>query len=691
MKKYFFILLFVCLKGYSQELEFVVELKLKPQTNRSYVSAEVAEISTLTAKHGVVLTQTYPNAKNPELLLYHYIIGKGNRESIIKDFLATGKFENKTYEYDDVHPATCANPVWVNDPEFQNARRWPLDLIQAPCAWTITKGNPNVLIGVVDRDFETSHEDLQNKFAIVAGAVPSSPNPHGTRVSSIAAAETNNGFGVASIGYHSRIAAHRIFGNAPPINAGIWNLYQMGVPIINVSWTGTGLSRLAAEEITQNGTTLVLAAGNYPDTAHFHNDIADIPGVIVVSSVDQNNRYGNLLFTRNQWVDICAPGGWYIFVADTGNTYRYDAGSSYSAPLVAGAIALMLSVNPFLTPAQIENIIKVTADPIADGHLFPGQLGAGRLNAYEAVKAVPQLILSGPEFTCNTTENYSVTNLPSGASVTWSSSSGININSTTGVTSCSTGTSCSGWIKAVVTVSGIQYPLTKNINMGVPSTANISTNRNGLSLSHGNCDNDDLITYHGLTPWSGNNPYGITEGDWRAVLSGANPTIISQPSFGVYGTVAKINIPWFFSNPEQVEVRLKNQCGWSDWTPIYYYEGFPCGGGPDPFCPTCFEILVFPNPADDELSVVFKHLPFQENQIQRTQTTAYSVKLYDHLGNVHRQTKFTHTNNINTLTQRNSRAEPINFNVSNLKEGTYYLHVEGNGEIHKKQIIIKRN
>ena len=61
MKKYFFILLFVCLKGYSQELEFVVELKLKPQTNRSYVSAEVAEINTLTARHGVVLTQTYPS------------------------------------------------------------------------------------------------------------------------------------------------------------------------------------------------------------------------------------------------------------------------------------------------------------------------------------------------------------------------------------------------------------------------------------------------------------------------------------------------------------------------------------------------------------------------------------------------------------------------------------------------------
>lgn len=204
----------------------------------------------------------------------------------------------------------------------------------------------------------------------------SAGNPHGTHVSSIAAAKTNNYLGMASVGYNSRIAAHRIYHDSSTstsssnIRDAIWNLYQMGIPVINVSWTGTGLDPLAAKEITENGTTLVLAGGNTP-TSQLHTGIADIPGVIVVGSVDKNTMSGQTDNARNQWIDICAPGKDILFASENNTYIVYPLGAtSASAPFVSGTIALMLSINPNLMPVEIEEILKSTAKPIADAHLY---------------------------------------------------------------------------------------------------------------------------------------------------------------------------------------------------------------------------------------------------------------------------------------------------------------------------------
>ncbi len=144
--------------------------------------------------------------------------------------------------------------------------------------------------------------------------------------------------------------------------------------------------------MTDNGVVLVVAAGNEPDVTS-HKEYADIPGVINVSGVDANNRHGGTrnqkgeLFAHNSWVDVCALS-MGVAVCTFGNTYGLGNGTSYAAPQVAGVVALMRSVNPNLTPAEVESIIKSTTDQIADAHLFPGLLGTGRVNAYKAVLAV---------------------------------------------------------------------------------------------------------------------------------------------------------------------------------------------------------------------------------------------------------------------------------------------------------------
>ena len=76
-----------------------------------------------------------------------------------------------------------------------------------------------------------------------------------------------------------------------------------------------------------------------------------------------------------------------VAVCGRANKYESSWGTSLAAPQVAGVVALMRSINSSLSPAEIENIIKSTADPIADAHLYLGQLGTGRVNAYKAVQA----------------------------------------------------------------------------------------------------------------------------------------------------------------------------------------------------------------------------------------------------------------------------------------------------------------
>jgi len=131
-----------------------------------------------------------------------------------------------------------------------------------------------------------------------------------------------------------------------------------------------------------------------------------------------------------------------LIVAGENNDYYWANGTSIATPFVSGTIALMLSVNPNLTPAQIENIIKATADPIADASSFPGQLGAGRLNAYAAVRASCSTLvinfINQPPVTANKTienscgditiQNVTITN---GATLILKAGGDINVENVT--------------------------------------------------------------------------------------------------------------------------------------------------------------------------------------------------------------------------------------------------------------------
>jgi len=280
-------------------------------------------------------------------------------------------------------------------------------LTHAYCTWTLTHGNSSIIVGVVDSEFDVDHEDLDGKFAYTSGTPSIYPCHHGTAVSGLIAAQTNNSIGTASLGYDTRVAGYFVSlysdctGN--PFNQ-VWQAYLDDLRIINLSWTGIGSPPggfpltvvQAVQEMTENGVSLVCAAGNTP-TATNHSAYANIPGVINVSGINYQNYHQSTGHAHNQWVDICALSD-NATTTKPGDNYGGAWGTSFAAPQVCATIALMLSVNPNLTPEEIEDIIEETADPISDQSSYPGQLGAGKLNPYYAVLNANQTSYKAPSY-----------------------------------------------------------------------------------------------------------------------------------------------------------------------------------------------------------------------------------------------------------------------------------------------------
>lgn len=227
------------------------------------------------------------------------------------------------------------------------------------------------------------------------GAEPSSW--HGTQVAGLIGAASDNGIGMASVGRNVMVLPVRVLGKCggfdDDIIAGMrWaaGLSSDPVPnpnparVINLSLGSSGACstsyRDAVAELTAAGVAVVVAAGN--DAGRAVNEPANCPGAIAVSGVRHAGSkvgYSNL----GPEVALAAPAGNCVTLtagacvypllttvnagrtAPGINTYSdgRDAtlGTSFASPLVAGTVALMLSVDPRLTPAQIKTTLQATA------------------------------------------------------------------------------------------------------------------------------------------------------------------------------------------------------------------------------------------------------------------------------------------------------------------------------------------
>ncbi|MEM7654845.1 MAG: S8 family serine peptidase [Bacteroidota bacterium] len=315
-----------------------------------------------------------------------------------------------------------------NDPNQGN--QYALNLIDAFQAWDLHQGG-NAVIAIVDDAVKITHQDLAPNLWVNPGEIPNNgldddnngfiddingwdaadqdnnPNPpgtasnfnftHGTHCAGIASAATDNGVGIASVGFDTKLMSVKCtYDSAANTNViytgyeGVQYAMASGADVISMSWGGPGFSSVIQNLLNQafnQGIVLVAAAGNDNTTQQFYPaGYNNVISVASTTSSDTKSSFSNY----GSWITISAPGS-SIFstLAGSNSSYGNQSGTSMATPMVAGLAGLLKSYNPSATPTEILNCLTSTADDLdALNPNFAGLLGAGRINAFAAVQCI---------------------------------------------------------------------------------------------------------------------------------------------------------------------------------------------------------------------------------------------------------------------------------------------------------------
>ncbi len=297
-------------------------------------------------------------------------------------------------------------------------QQWHLEIIKAYDAWDIEKGDTSIMIGIVDTGVDTSHEDLIDNIALnhadsingidddqngfvddyygwdfyYSDNDPKPYNYHGTAAAGAAAATTDNSIGIASPGFNSKVVAIKCSEDAN--NLGIGYGYEgmvyaaeRGAKVINCSWGGFFFDYLGVdivEYITLDRNSLVISiAHNYDNEELLYpGSLPYVLNVAATNSIDKKEGYSSY----SRLVDISAPSTIWSTEFNTNGYKPNYSGTSFAAPLVSGAAALLAAYDTTLTALQIGERLRVTSDFIDDVNPdYTEKLGKGRLNMYRAL------------------------------------------------------------------------------------------------------------------------------------------------------------------------------------------------------------------------------------------------------------------------------------------------------------------
>ena len=335
------------------------------------------------------------------------------------------------YVEPDYRVSIAATP---NDPRFEDL--WGLNNegqtggtadadIDAPEAWSISTGSRDVVVGVIDTGVDYSHPDLAANVWVNSGEIagdgidndgngyvddvhginaitdagdPMDDEGHGTHVSGTIGASGNNGVGIVGVNHDVSIAGCKFLaadGTGSTSGAIKCIDYMVGLKnsgvnlrVLNNSWGGGGYSQALADAITASEEADILfvaAAGNdavdndvnphYP--SNYEND-----NVLSIASTDSRDNMSGF----SQWgltsVDMGAPGS-AILSTIPGGGYASYSGTSMATPHVAGAAALVLSVNPDLTTLELKELLMSSGD--ANAALNGKTVAGTRLNVNQAL------------------------------------------------------------------------------------------------------------------------------------------------------------------------------------------------------------------------------------------------------------------------------------------------------------------
>jgi len=340
----------------------------------------------------------------PDLQVQRVAAPRGQEQSLV-DMLN----QDPRVEYAELDYVVHAMLV-PDDTSF--ALQWFLTKINAPSAWNDTTGSSRITIAIVDTGVDLNHPDLNDK--IVPGwdfsnddFVPQDDHGHGTHVAGIAAAETDNTQGVAGVSWGARIMPIKVLdehgdGFYSDVARGVRYACNHGAQIINLSLGGSNSSSIlkeALEYAQEMGCLIVAAAGN---SAQNRVDCpARYPEAMAVAATDQSDQrayfsdYGPEIEVAAPGVDIYST----LWASPNNHTYGYKLGTSMSTPQVAGLAALIWSMCPQLTNAEVRSVIQDTAKDLGATGWDP-KYGYGRIDARKAVRAAgppPTLAVSAEQ------------------------------------------------------------------------------------------------------------------------------------------------------------------------------------------------------------------------------------------------------------------------------------------------------
>lgn len=417
MKKITIILsfLFFTFLGFSQIKILPNTLVIKLSDNKKGDSKK--NIKTLLGKDFSSFSPMFPyktTSKNSSGLSNIYLLKTKGKKSVNFYLKKIENNQNIVYACPYYLPELLGNQS--NDPLM--SKQYYLPLIKAFEAHQINAGDTNICVGITDTGVELNHEDLSenlkynyndpingidddndgfvdNYCGWDIGDKDNNPNPtlskHGTMVAGLACATGNNSKGIYGIGGKTKFLPIKIMdslGNMSGAYEGIVYAADHGCQIINCSW-GSPIKNPLCDDVVnyalnEKKCLIVAAAGNG------RNDIPYYPAACEgVLNVTATNKY-DIKWKGSTYgveVDIAAPGEG-VYTTYMNNRYGNGWGTSFASPIVAGCAALVKAKFPNLSPLQIAQQLRVSADIIdtlSGNKNFYKKMGSGRLNALNAL------------------------------------------------------------------------------------------------------------------------------------------------------------------------------------------------------------------------------------------------------------------------------------------------------------------